>query len=199
MKTIGSILLDKRNEKNLTMKELANKVGISDAYINAIEKNQKKTPPTDETLTKIAEALNMTKPEKNEILRIAALDRTPDSIKAEIKRLEEENESYKNTGEDKNASNEKEKNQCKSVNKTEFILTTEPESKTKMRITMSFTVNRRLIYSTLNKLMKTMVEFLVYPGGQMLIAFGEAFEHLKKTEEFTWDNDSEPSVFPNHR
>lgn len=87
MSKVGDIIFSKRDSLNKSMQTLATEIGVTAQYINDIEKNKKKTPPANETLIKIAAALNMTEEEKTDLLRMAALERTPDMIKKELSEL----------------------------------------------------------------------------------------------------------------
>lgn len=93
MKEIGQIIRNKRLEKNFSVSEFAELIEVSHPYISNIENNKLKTPPANETLVKIADALNMSKEEKIELLRMAALERTPDMIKQELDELRQKVES----------------------------------------------------------------------------------------------------------
>lgn len=93
MSKVGDIIFSKRDSLNKSMQTLATEIGVTAQYINDIEKNKKKTPPANETLIKIAAALNMTEEEKTDLLRMAALERTPDMIKKELSELRQRVES----------------------------------------------------------------------------------------------------------
>ena len=54
----GTYLREKRRVKGLTQKELADKVGVSGAYINQLE-TKKVNAPTRETCQKLASTLNL--------------------------------------------------------------------------------------------------------------------------------------------
>jgi len=54
---LGSLLAHARNQKHLTLKELSTQTGISDTYINAIEKGRQRG--SYETLRKLALALDL--------------------------------------------------------------------------------------------------------------------------------------------
>lgn len=55
----GLYLKDLRERKGLTLIELAEKIGYSDAYISQVEKGRRKNPPTLELLKKLSEGLNV--------------------------------------------------------------------------------------------------------------------------------------------
>lgn len=58
MKTFGEILKAQRQKLGLTQKQLANAIGMSDAYICSLE-SDKKSPPPYYTVSAIADVLNM--------------------------------------------------------------------------------------------------------------------------------------------
>lgn len=83
MESIGSIIKKRRNEMKLTMMELSEKIGCSDAYINQIEKD-KKTPP-EKTILIIGKALNLNDTEIKNLLFLLDLEKTPERIRHIIK------------------------------------------------------------------------------------------------------------------
>lgn len=86
--TVGDFIKNKRLEKGLTVRGLAIKSGVSGGYISQVETNVLDAPPSDEKIIKLADALNMSEKEKKELLHLAALERTPDLIRAELERLQ---------------------------------------------------------------------------------------------------------------
>ena len=88
MGNIGFLIREKRLNKNLSMQDLSDMANITSAYISNIENNKLKSPPAVETIEKLADALNMSEAEKKELLHLAALERTPDLIRAELERLQ---------------------------------------------------------------------------------------------------------------
>lgn len=88
--TIGEIVRHNRAKKGWSMQKLADEINITSGYISDIENNKRKTPPTGDTLLKIAIALNMSEELTNELLRLAAIERTPDIIMKELNSLKEE-------------------------------------------------------------------------------------------------------------
>ncbi len=58
MKTFGEILKTQRQKLGLTQKQLANAIGMSDAYICSLE-SDKKSPPPYYTVSAIADVLKM--------------------------------------------------------------------------------------------------------------------------------------------
>ena len=87
MKEIGQIIRNKRLEKNFSVSEFAELIEVSHPYISNIENNKLKTPPSNETLMKIADVLSMSEEERSNLLELAALERTPDIIKQKLEKL----------------------------------------------------------------------------------------------------------------
>ena len=58
-KTIRVNIKSIRKEKNLTQRELAEKIGVSEGYISDIERDSKDKHPTIKCLFKISEALEV--------------------------------------------------------------------------------------------------------------------------------------------
>lgn len=85
---VGDLLKRKRLEKGITVRGLALKSKVSHAYISQIETHILDSPPSDEKIIKLADALNMSEKEKKELVRLVALERTPDLIRAELERLQ---------------------------------------------------------------------------------------------------------------
>lgn len=69
----GAYLQKKRQEKNITLRELASKTGVSHTYLYNIEKGQK-APPNDSVLIKMIHALSLDVAEKKQMFDIAAKD-----------------------------------------------------------------------------------------------------------------------------
>ena len=90
--TIGEIIRDKRQKKGWSMQNLADSANITTAYISDIENNKRKPPPTNDTLVRIAQALEMSSEHMDEMLKLAAMERTPDIIIKELGFLKKENE-----------------------------------------------------------------------------------------------------------
>lgn len=68
MKTLGEIIRSERLERNLTMIDLAEAVGTSQSAISVIEND--KRFPSEETLLKIGNALNMDKNDLTELIEL---------------------------------------------------------------------------------------------------------------------------------
>ena len=85
--TIGELIREKRQKKGWSMQNLGDVANITTAYISDIENNKKKTPPANDTLIRIAQALDMSTEQMNELLKLAAMERTPDIIITELETL----------------------------------------------------------------------------------------------------------------
>lgn len=64
--TFGEYLNAKREEKNITLRELARKLDVSAPFLSDVEKNRR-APLTPERLEKLAEVLTLTDQEKAEM------------------------------------------------------------------------------------------------------------------------------------
>ena len=83
MKTTGEILKEYRNRNNLNVRDLAEKIGVSQTFITRIETNQNKVSE------KVLEVLRVILPklEYKEILEYEDYRNTPDFIRREIDEL----------------------------------------------------------------------------------------------------------------
>lgn len=88
--TIGEIIRNYRQKKGWSMQNLADNINITSGYISDIENNKRKTPPTNETLLKISNALGLSEQERFELLKLAAIERTPEIIINELLTLKKE-------------------------------------------------------------------------------------------------------------
>ncbi len=67
----GTFLKDMRNEKGISLRELAKRVNISHSYLSNLE-NGKKPPPGNKLLIDIANALSLNKESQRLLFDIAA-------------------------------------------------------------------------------------------------------------------------------
>lgn len=67
----GEYIKQKRQEKGITLRGLADKLDIAPSYMSDIEKG-KRNAPNQDTLNKMIEVLELTKEESNELLDLAA-------------------------------------------------------------------------------------------------------------------------------
>jgi transcriptional regulator with XRE-family HTH domain len=83
----GTFLKDMRNEKGISLRELAKRVNISHSYLSNLE-NGKKPPPGNKLLIDIANALSLNKESQRLLFDIAAkakeLQRSDYTIPADI-------------------------------------------------------------------------------------------------------------------
>lgn len=100
MITTGLIIEKNRNAKNLSQKEFADLLEISQSHLSLVESNGKK--PSQSLLLKIIEILGISEKEQAEIAYYEEFRKTPPVIRmkyfdleAEISRLREQLEHYK--------------------------------------------------------------------------------------------------------
>ena len=74
MKLFGDFIKEKRLEKGINLRKLAELLEIAPAYMSDIEKN-KRNSPSPEKMAKLAEILSLTEEETNEMYDIAASGR----------------------------------------------------------------------------------------------------------------------------
>ena len=90
----GKYIKLKRKEKNLSLRQVAYKTGLSHTYISDIEKGN--LIGTNETHEKIISGLNFSEDEKNFFYNLMMQDNTlPKYIIEEIEKLKKENEKLK--------------------------------------------------------------------------------------------------------
>jgi len=87
--SLGQIIRDKREELNLTLDEVSNRIGFSKPYLSTIETGKVKHPPSDHLLVKLEQILRF---EPGVLLRIAHLERVPSDIRHEYESAEAENQ-----------------------------------------------------------------------------------------------------------
>jgi phage repressor protein C with HTH and peptisase S24 domain len=87
--SLGQIIRDKREELNLTLDEVSNKVGFSKPYLSTIETGKVKNPPSDDLLTRLERVLRF---ESGLLLHIAHLERMPSDIRGAYESREAENQ-----------------------------------------------------------------------------------------------------------
>lgn len=72
--SFGEFLTQLRELKDVTLRELARKIGVSAPFLSDVEKNRR-APLTAERLEKVAEALNLSDIEKTQMYDIAGKQR----------------------------------------------------------------------------------------------------------------------------
>ena len=70
----AEFLKEKRTQKNLTLRKMAELIDIAPAYLSDIEK-RKRNAPSQDVLERIVEVLQLTDAEKNEMYDLAAMDK----------------------------------------------------------------------------------------------------------------------------
>jgi len=87
--SLGQIIRQKREQLNLTLDEVSNRVGFSKPYLSTIETGKVKNPPSDELLTKLERVLKF---DSGLLLHIAHLERMPSDVRQEYESREAENQ-----------------------------------------------------------------------------------------------------------
>ena len=91
--TFGEFIKEKRTEKGINLRKLAELVNIAPAYLSDIEKG-KRNSPSLEKMEKIAEVLELTSEEIITMKDLAASDR-PNSVAPDISEYVTNNESVR--------------------------------------------------------------------------------------------------------
>lgn len=86
--SLGQIIRNKREQLNLTLDEVSNRVGFSKPYLSTIETGKVKNPPSDELLTRLEKVLKF---ETGLLLHIAHLERMPSDVRGAYESREAEN------------------------------------------------------------------------------------------------------------
>ncbi len=87
--SLGQIIRSKREQLNLTLDEVSNKVGFSKPYLSTIETGKVKNPPSDELLTRLERVLKF---ESGLLLHIAHMERMPSDVRGIYESREAENQ-----------------------------------------------------------------------------------------------------------
>ncbi len=87
--SLGQIIRDKREQLNLTLDEVSNRVGFSKPYLSTIETGKVKNPPSDELLTRLERFLKF---KSGQLLHIAHMERMPSDIRGAYESREAENQ-----------------------------------------------------------------------------------------------------------
>ncbi|MCP4262480.1 MAG: helix-turn-helix domain-containing protein [Planctomycetes bacterium] len=86
--SLGQIIRKKREQLNLTLDEVSNRIGFSKPYLSTIETGKVKNPPSDELLTKLEKILEF---ETGLLLHIAHIEGLPADVRHEYESAEAEN------------------------------------------------------------------------------------------------------------
>lgn len=87
--SLGQIIRNKREQLNLTLDEVSNRVGFSKPYLSTIETGKVKNPPSDELLTKLERVLQF---ETGLLLHLAHMERMPSDVRGAYESREAENQ-----------------------------------------------------------------------------------------------------------
>ena len=90
--SLGQIIRKKREQLNLTLDDISNRIGFSKPYLSTIETGKVKNPPGDELLTKLEKILEF---EPGLLLHIAHIERLPSDIRQEYESAEAENQKWR--------------------------------------------------------------------------------------------------------
>jgi len=85
---LGQIIRERREQMELTLDEVSNRIGFSKPYLSTIETGKVKNPPSDDLLNKLEEVLEF---EPGLLLHIAHLERMPSDIREKYESAEAEN------------------------------------------------------------------------------------------------------------
>lgn len=77
--TFGAFIARQRIEKDLKLKNLADELGVSIAYLSDVKRGNR-LPPKRERLEALADAMNLTESEREEMFDIAARERGEVSV-----------------------------------------------------------------------------------------------------------------------
>ncbi|MCI6153183.1 LexA family transcriptional regulator [Fusobacterium perfoetens] len=83
-------LKEKREALGISQNKFAKMINITQSYFNSIERGEVKNPPSEEVLLRIADCLNLNPEEKEQMLYLAAIERTPKIIIDKIEKLKNE-------------------------------------------------------------------------------------------------------------
>ncbi len=90
--SLGQIIRQKREQLNLTLDEVSNRVGFSKPYLSTIETGKVKNPPGDELLARLEKILEF---ESGLLLHIAHIEGLPSDIRHEYESAEAENKKWR--------------------------------------------------------------------------------------------------------
>jgi len=90
--SLGQIIRKKREQLNLTLDEVSNRIGFSKPYLSTIETGKVKNPPGDELLTRLEKILEF---EPGLLLHIAHIEGLPADVRQEYESAEAENQKWR--------------------------------------------------------------------------------------------------------
>jgi len=90
--SLGQIIRKKREQLNLTLDEVSNRIGFSKPYLSTIETGMVKNPPGDELLTRLEKILEF---EPGLLLHIAHIEGLPADVRQEYESAEAESQKWR--------------------------------------------------------------------------------------------------------
>jgi phage repressor protein C with HTH and peptisase S24 domain/DNA-binding XRE family transcriptional regulator len=90
--SLGQIIRKKREQLNLTLDEVSNRIGFSKPYLSTIETGKVKNPPSDELLTRLEKILEF---ETGLLLHIAHIEGLPADVRQEYESAEAESQKWR--------------------------------------------------------------------------------------------------------
>ncbi len=90
--SLGQIIRKKREQLNLTLDEVSNRIGFSKPYLSTIETGKVKNPPSDELLTRLEKILEF---EPGLLLHIAHIEGLPTDVRQEYESAEAESQKWR--------------------------------------------------------------------------------------------------------
>jgi len=90
--SLGRIIRKKREQLNLTLDEVSNRIGFSKPYLSTIETGKVKNPPGDDLLTRLEKILEF---EPGLLLHIAHIEGLPTDVRQEYESAEAESQKWR--------------------------------------------------------------------------------------------------------
>ncbi len=90
--SLGQIIRKKREQLNLTLDEVSNRIGFSKPYLSTIETGKVKNPPGDKLLTRLEKILEF---EPGLLLHIAHIEGLPADVRQEYESAEAESQKWR--------------------------------------------------------------------------------------------------------
>jgi repressor LexA len=90
--SLGQIIRKKREQLNLTLDEVSNRIGFSKPYLSTIETGKVKNPPGDELLTRLEKILEF---EPGLLLHIAHIEGLPADVRQKYESAEAESQKWR--------------------------------------------------------------------------------------------------------
>jgi phage repressor protein C with HTH and peptisase S24 domain len=90
--SLGQIIRKKREQLNLTLDEVSNRISFSKPYLSTIETGKVKNPPSDELLTRLEKILEF---EPGLLLHIAHIEGLPADVRQEYESAEAESQKWR--------------------------------------------------------------------------------------------------------